>query len=202
MINNGAFNEMNDMSQELLPAEQADILKPTEDGLPNIHLRLEQFDSAVRAAIETIKPTDEYDNALRLLDWITIVKAMTADWKKLIKLRVIEAMRAHGTDSKPDEIQVGDVRYYEGATKRVTPNDIPAILEAILNATGGDVAAMAECLSSSPFKQATVRDTIGEYQHADLFTTDYVPDLKTGKPKRDLQIVNEKFTPRRAPEAR
>jgi hypothetical protein len=169
------------------------LLVPTDDGLPNIAERLTDIDMAVRAAIEGIVPEGDYDQAVNLHGYIKSIKAMCADWSRLIEQRFLECLHAHGADGQPDEIMVGTIRYYEGATKRVTPNDTPAILDAILNSAQGDCGKLAGCLARNPFKQATVRELIGDEKHAELFTTDYVPDLKTGKPRRGLKVVDTAF---------
>ena len=181
-------------------SDEQTLLEPTSDGLPNVQLRVEQFDSAVRAAIEAIDPAGDYDNIIRLHGWVKAMKAVLADAAKLTDAKFIESLHAHGTDGRPDEIQVGEIRYYEGATKRVTPNSNADVAEAVLESTGGDFGALAECLASQPWKHATVRDKIGEERYAQLFDTDYMQDLKTGKPKKGLKVVNTTFTqPHRAP---
>jgi hypothetical protein len=170
-----------------------DLSKPTEDGLPNIGHTLADMDIAVRAAIDAIEPSGDYGRMVQLHGWAHTVKQYAGGWLDAAKERFVNCLRAHGTDERPDELQVGDVRFYEGATKTVKAIDNGLIAAAILDATGGDFGKLAECMASNPWKQGQVKTIIGDSKHAELFATEYIADLKTGKPKRGLKAVNTAF---------
>lgn len=98
---------------------------------------------------------------------------------------------------KNGEIHDGDVRYYVGPNKSTKCTDVRETVRVVLEATGGDVDAVCDCLSSGAFKPATTRKRLadaGMQEAADrLFVTTETPDLKTGVVKKSVQKFDPRF---------
>lgn len=79
----------------------------------------------------------------------------------------------------------GEVRYYVGPNKSTKCVDLRETVRVVLTATGGDVDAFTDCLSSSAFKHGTTCKRLAEAgmkEDADrLFVTTETKDIKTGK---------------------
>jgi len=89
-----------------------------------------------------------------------------------------------------EEIRIGDIRYYVGMSKTIKPKSIPAIYSALI-AQGQD--AMLACLNSDPFKQGTVKKTLGECAWGELYEVRIKANLETGEVTEKLKKANDNF---------
>lgn len=89
-------------------------------------------------------------------------------------------------------LTVGETRYYVGQKSSVKVIDKAAAFDALVKATGGDAARLAEILVASPFKTAAAREALGDLfeQH---FSTIVEMGTKEGKPVREVKALNPKF---------
>ena len=89
-------------------------------------------------------------------------------------------------------LTVGEIRYYVGEKRETKVVDKAAAFDALVQATGGDAASLAEVLTASPFKVAAAREVLGDLfdQH---FQTIVEIDTKEGKPVREVKALNPKF---------
>ena len=87
------------------------------------------------------------------------------------------------------EIEDGQVWWYVGKERKTKCVNTQGTIQALLDATGGDLDRMAQCLCSDPFKPASTKAMLEEagLDHAALFETTEVMDLKEGKPKRSMR---------------
>lgn len=119
-------------------------------------------------------------------------KRLVAATDEGIKASVLEWCETRG------DLNVGDGQRLYAGTKKETKCISPrAALEALLEATGGDLDAVSAVLCSQPFKDAAAKLAVGE-RAGEFWRTDEVPDLKTGKAARELKQVNENFPRRKA----
>jgi hypothetical protein len=141
----------------------------------------------VRNAIEVLNTDDATsDDALTALAFIGRLKELTRELNASVEQGVMEWIIRNG------DLVDGEIRYYIGPEKKTKCNSNRQTLEAVLESVGGDMDAMAECLASDAFKPGACRTILGDSfeQH---FTTTTKDDLKTGKPVRKLQRVDQKF---------
>jgi len=107
--------------------------------------------------------------------------------KNSMRDQMIEWIDANG------ELLIGDVRYYVGTVTKNRCNDITRTLEQVMNSAGGSMEDVAGTLSSNAFKHGATRNLVGDAKFHELFTVEQVPDLKTGKPRRELKSADTRF---------
>ena len=83
--------------------------------------------------------------------------------------------------------QVGDSDFYVGSKKTVRCRDVSKTLELILTHRLGDLSALAEYLSSSPFKHGSLRDLLSADEWNECFEVCTAKDLRTGAPKKEVK---------------
>jgi hypothetical protein len=117
------------------------------------------------------------------------MKAAIRQAQDRIEQGMIEWIQQHGP------VVIGDVRFYVGPKKATRCTDIAGALNALLVAVAGDVDQLVHVLAAQPFKHGAARDVLaGEF---DLyFETTEQPDLKEGKPAKQLQRVDTRFLPK------
>lgn len=147
------------------------------------------------AAMERDPRAEDYVDAL---DGLAIMAEALRD----LRARFREAGTAF-LESVGGELVVGEVRHYLGTTTRYSllthgsePEHVTKakarVIESLLNATAGDMDAVAKCLSSDPFAPGRVRTTlqesVGDEVGSSVFDRLYekvvAKDPKTGKSKR------------------
>ena len=111
----------------------------------------------------------------------------------LIEQSAIEHIEATGQD-----IELNDgKRWYVGNEKKIKPIDDTMILQAVLEASGGDVMKLTTgefgVLASSPWKHGAVKQLIGDTKFSELFTTTIVQSLETGKAAKVLKVADPAF---------
>lgn len=87
---------------------------------------------------------------------------------------------------------IGETRYYAGTKKTTKCKSNPATLDAILQATGGDMESTANLLASQPFKHGACKQALGD-KWGEYFEVVEEPELKEGKPTKSLQSINTRF---------
>jgi hypothetical protein len=91
------------------------------------------------------------------------------------------------------DIDMGDgKRLYVGVDKTYKCVNNAATLGAILEATGGDEALMAEHLASGAWKPGACRTTLGP-RFDTLFETSEAKDVKSGSAKRIVKAFDPQF---------
>jgi hypothetical protein len=125
-----------------------------------------------------------------LLDVRSGIKALQAKLKEFaaeVEGALIEHITAHG------DIDMGDgKRLYVGTERGYKCRDQRATLVAVLEATGGDEALMAEHLASGAWKPGACKKTLGD-TFGDHFEETVAQDLKTGSAKRIVKMHDPAF---------
>jgi hypothetical protein len=125
-----------------------------------------------------------------LLDVRSHIKALQAKLREFaaeVEGALIEHITLHG------DIDMGDgKRLYIGTERGYKCRDQGATFVAVLEATGGDEALMAEHLASGAWKPGACRKTLGD-RFGELFEETVVPDLKTGSAKRVVKTFDPAF---------
>lgn len=104
----------------------------------------------------------------------------------------VEAALVENIDLFGDIDMGNGKRLYVGVDKTYKCVNNAATLGAILEATGGDEALMAEHLASGAWKPGACRTTLGQ-RFDTLFETAEAKDVKTGSAKRIVKAFDPQF---------
>lgn len=149
----------------------------------------------VGGIIGLIEP-QELEAAINLHMYTEQLKSVVKELHAQAKAKVEEALEYDRLNGGEGEVNVGTVRFYIGATKTTKPSQpMPAMLERIMDETHGDFDAVARCLSSSAFKPGQTKAEVGDAVFDELFAVTYPTDVKTGKPKKGLKVIDTRFMP-------
>ena len=161
----------------------------TTDTLPSVETQRQKI-----AGIIGLIELNEVEAAINALGYVEQLKKIAKELHDQAKQKlqdILEHDKANGGDG---EVNVGTTRFYVGATKTTKPSKpMPAMLERIMDETHGDFDAVARCLSSSAFKPGQTKKEIGDAVFDELFDVTYPEDVKTGKPKKGLKVVDSRF---------
>jgi hypothetical protein len=141
--------------------------------------------------VRRILPTDSHDaiaNKLMALDRFT-------EWLKETRSQVEQ--EAQDWINENGSVTVGTTRYYVGVTKKPPKCvNVPAAVEAILKAVGGDFDRFTEHLSAGAIKYGAAKQTLPAEAYGLLFVREEVTELQTenaGKPAAKLQKVDTRY---------
>ncbi|MEM9082800.1 MAG: hypothetical protein AAGB34_04325 [Planctomycetota bacterium] len=139
-------------------------------------------------SLRSVNADTSRDELLELVMRVEGLGSIAKEAKELRESVMIDWIEINGdlVMEKPD----GPVRWYVGSKKTTKVNSVPNCIEALLISFGGDLDKFAGVLASNPFKYGACREPLGE-QWGNHFTVSEVPDLKTGKPKRTVQQIDE-----------
>src|SRR5206468_395922 len=94
-------------------------------------------------------------------------------------------------------VQVGELLYWVGPVKKPPKcTDVPGAVDALLQATGGDLRAFCEHLSANALKHGACGQTLAPALYARLFPVNEVEELQSeeaGKAIKKLQKANPQF---------
>ncbi len=105
-----------------------------------------------------------------------------------IEAAILEWVQEHG-----DLIVSDTLRYYAGTEKVTKCINVPAAVEALLVAVGGDFNTMCEALSSNAIKYGAAKKMLPPEVYDQYFTVEYRETLEEGKPKKKLLKADDKF---------
>lgn len=99
--------------------------------------------------------SDKLEEFSRRLGEVAAVKAEAQRLKDELEADMLDYAREHGA------FEIGQTRYYVGReTKHERVVKPATVLAGLLDATGGDLDAIGECLASAAWKQSSVRGTL------------------------------------------
>ena len=115
--------------------------------------------------------------------------------------RIIEEIEnaaiEHITETRQDIDLGGERRWYVGTDKKVKSRDDNKVLEAVLDAAGGDISKLTTgpsgVLASSPWKHGAIRTLVGDLKFGELFSVTETKSLETGNPIRVLKVSDPMF---------
>lgn len=107
--------------------------------------------------------------------------------KKLVEAEVLKWVQAHG------ELNTGNgIRYYAGVDKTTKCLNVPAAVEALIEAAGGDFNRFCDVLASGAIKHGAAKKLLPEEKYNQLFAVIEKEVLEEGKQKK-LVKVDERF---------
>lgn len=86
-------------------------------------------------------------------------------------------------------ITVGEARWYVGTTTRHKLTNPEAALLDLLDATDGDLTAIAGALAANGIKIGALRELAGTEAVERAFTSEVITEAKTGAPKREVKSI-------------
>jgi hypothetical protein len=127
------------------------------------------------------------DGLLDVRSGIKALQAKLREFAQEVEEALIEHIGLHG------DVEIGDgKRLYVGTQRDYRCRDNAATFVAILGATGGDEALMAEALSSGAWKPGACRKLLGD-TFGNHFEETVAQDLKTGSAKRIVKMHDPAF---------
>lgn len=147
---------------------------------------------AIRSTVASI--TTESDAASVADAWQT-VERFRRDAKAIADQ--FEAQLLSWCETHPEGITIGDIRFYAGRKKKTWCADVKGALAAILEANNYDLDAVVTALASQPFADGRAKALVGD-DAPKFWKSEDVPDLKEGKPVRELKQVNTRWSARKA----
>jgi len=132
-----------------------------------------------------------HDHIRHMQDAVEAAVARVAEVRTVWTQALIEWINANG------DLVVGDIRYYVGTSKTTKCIDKGQTLFNILDAAAGDLDSVARCLSANAWKPGECRGILKGELWDENFTVEPVMDLKTGKPKKQVNRVDSKFLTRK-----
>lgn len=140
-----------------------------------------------RLIIKANDGTATADHVAAALDEVAALKSRV----KEIESDVETAAAAFVTANGP--VRMGNIEWRMSQVKSIKCNDIKNAVGALLDATGGDLDKLTECISSNGIKHGAARTVLGEAVFASHFTTTIKQDLE-GKPLKELTRIDTTFT--------
>lgn len=149
------------------------------------------LDIRVNQLIQGINKDTPKEEVALLHGMIEELKRAAGEWLKSAKEAVLEYIEENG------EFEVGGQEYSGKRNRTVKCVDTQGTIGHILDHSNGDESTLANMLGANPFKQGSVRSLIGDEDHSNCFETKWDKTLcvKTGKPKKHLQVADTKFLP-------
>lgn len=154
---------------------------------------IQEATEAALAVIQREEGLVTQEEVVKALDLRNRLREFVRELDGQVEAATIRWIDANG------EIEVGDIRYYVGAEKKVRCVDTTRTAEAILERVGGSVGDFVATLVSQPFKPGAAQSVLGDESDR-LFSVTHVQDLKEGKPRKRLKVANERFGPRPVPD--
>ncbi len=137
--------------------------------------------------IAGVDDTMPLEQVMQVYERIQVVKAIVRELNAGMNQVLADWINTNG------DFCVGDKRYYVGATRTTKVRDKRQAVQVLLEATAGDLDSLADLLGSQPFKHGSCKQHLTEDQYDDLFEVVESKDIKTGKPKKGLQVLDTRF---------
>ena len=144
----------------------------------------------VRLVAQLDGGVDTFDVLPNAMGLIEEVIRRCRELKSEVERHAVGYISIHG------EQHIGPVRYYVGVTKTYKPRTLVEAVEAILDASGGDMARFTDCLSSNALKAGATRKMFADAGCPErfdaVFEASEEQELREGKVK---QPTLQKFDP-------
>jgi len=134
-------------------------------------------------SISTTTPVEEISRILNDLD---VMKRRIHEAEAFIEQQLIERIKESGP------FVVGSIRYYVGRKRTTKCVNVPAALDAVLMAVGGDWEKFATFLAAQPVKHGAARSLLPGEVFDGLFRVEEEDELKEGSAGK-LMKVDQRF---------
>lgn len=131
--------------------------------------------ATLTADAATLEPCAAHDRALALFLALDGFKQRVAELDRFVRDQLLAWCEVNG------KLELGDGTYYHAKVPTDRPcHDIPAAVEQILSAVGGDVAALAGCIASGGIKHGAAAKVLPPDVYDRLFPRRTRPTLAKG----------------------
>jgi hypothetical protein len=129
--------------------------------------------------------------ALGIYERVRFYKKSLADLEATCEEQLMEWIKVNG-----DLVISETARYYVGTPKTTKCLDVPATVEALMNAVAGDFTRFCDTLSANAIKHGAAKKILTEDDFARLFKTETREVLQEGKvkPVKQLMKADSQFT--------
>lgn len=141
---------------------------------------------ALSGEVVAIHDEVEAGQVAAIIDKMDAYKRRIKEIDATLKEALIDWINANG------ELTLGTKRYYVGSTKKTKPVDRIKLTIALIEAVQGDFDSFDEMLSANAFKPGACKKLLGD-EWGNHFEETIVEDVKTGKPKKDVKVIDERF---------
>ena len=126
---------------------------------------------------------------LQAIDAIALLKSRVKELSLLFNCNLLDWLQANG------DLEHDTKRWYVGTARSTQCRDKMSTLNALFNLCNGDMGRVCEYLASSPFKHGSIKDLMDdETMYRKHFEIIEQQDVKTGKPKKTVQVVDNRYT--------
>jgi len=131
---------------------------------------------------------DDHDDVVRTLLAVEHLSGLVRLALTRCREQTVEWCQKHG------DLNVSPTkRYYAGTRRERKARENMAVLDAVLEATEGDLEAVTDALSAQPFKAGHCRTLLGDDLFDDLFETTVKDMMKDGVPTKTLLQADDRF---------
>ena len=149
---------------------------------------VESLELSLLNVIDSLDPDTDVERTLEVDSFVKTLKDRMKFIGEEMDRKKLEMVERHKGD-----LQVGDMRYYVGATKKHVNLNKEDTYYRVMDLFGGDIMQVLDVMTSQPWKYGAIKTMLGEDVANELFETTTVKDVKTGKPKRTVKVVDTNF---------
>lgn len=136
----------------------------------------------LETAIERLmSPTATDEDFLGAMDTEAGLKQIVREYSARLEEAAIAYIQRRG-----GSVETLTARFYVGTEKVTKCRDVPRAVDAVLQACGGDLDRLKQCLASGALKQGECKAVLGNEWGRHFDVTERL-DMKTGKPARGVK---------------
>jgi hypothetical protein len=149
-------------------------------------------DADLTAAIYAITPATPVEHLADVIGRLDAAMRRAKELKRDFESRLLAVIEETGRD-----VVVNETRYYAAFPSDTKCPDRRRALRELLDAAGGDIDVVADCLASDAFKPGACRAVLPAPAFDRAFVTTRRAKLGEGVPRRELMSMNERFAKER-----
>ena len=136
-----------------------------------------------------IDTESDREDVLRAIDTMALLKDRIKELATDFDTALLDWINANG------DLKHETKRWYVATVRKTKCRDKMSTLNALFNLCNGDMGRVCEYLAASPFKHGSIKDLMDDPKmYAEHFDIIEQQDVKTGKPKKKVQVVDSRFT--------
>lgn len=183
---------IDEIGEEIVNDGRHRIVKlPVFDEKPAAIAEPPSITQLIERAIKAITVDSPAEDVFAALNMVGAIVQAAAELKQRVYAECRPWFEQHG------DIQTPAIRWRLATEKTYECLGKGKVIEALLDATGGDFEKVCDCLSSNPFKEGAIKSALDEAGMADKFNTLFKVgvrrDVKTDKPLKKIVCENMAF---------
>lgn len=138
----------------------------------------------IEREIRELTPELSPDEVAVRLDRLVALKQQVKELSELFEAALFAWLAENG------ELTVGQIVWFIGNDKQTKCRNVKATLAALLELSGGDLDAVADCLGASAWKHGTIRRLLDERGCGEKFGELFEETIKRDVDNRPLKVVS------------